>query len=225
MSSFRVVLDASVLYPIVKTDILLHLAEEELYVPLWSSEIEKEAIRALMRTGRISGSAARHRFQVMDSAFPHATVRGWEPLVDAVHGLPDPNDRHVVAACLKGGSSTILTENLKDFPTEVLDPFGIEALSTNEFLLDLLDLDEHKTITAIAKTLHDRKNPPLTAEELLAPLRQDSNEFVATVLRLLEEPSPSRKFLTREEFLSQVPKADAGLRDDLAELDQEDDLN
>jgi len=35
----------------------------------------------------------------MEAAFPDALIENWEPLVPTVH-LPDPNDRHVVAAAI-----------------------------------------------------------------------------------------------------------------------------
>ena len=41
--------------------------------------------------------------------------------------LPDPNDRHVLAATVSGGASIIVTNNTKHFPAETLEEFEIEA--------------------------------------------------------------------------------------------------
>jgi hypothetical protein len=65
---------------------------------------------------------------------------GFEPLIDGLN-LPDQDDRHVLAAAICGRAQTIVTANLKDFPAESLQPFGIEALGPDDFLQDVLDLE------------------------------------------------------------------------------------
>ena len=80
----------------------------------------------------------------MDEAFDDARVEGWEPLEGAI-GLPDRDDRHVVAAALRGRADAIITENVKDFPEEVLGPLGLEAIRLDDFLLDQYDLDPSAT--------------------------------------------------------------------------------
>jgi len=52
--------------------------------------------------------------------------------------LPDPNDRHVVAAAYAGGAEVLVTYNLRHFPEEALLPFELEPLHPDAFLTDLL---------------------------------------------------------------------------------------
>ena len=75
----------------------------------------------------------------MGNAFEDALVTGWEPL-EATVVLPDVDDRHVVAAAMRGRADAIVTANVRHFPAEILEPIGIEVLHTNDFLLDQLDL-------------------------------------------------------------------------------------
>ena len=47
--TFRVVLDANVIYPAILNEILLSLADAETFSPLWSDEILYEASRNLKK--------------------------------------------------------------------------------------------------------------------------------------------------------------------------------
>lgn len=66
---------------------------------------------------------------VRDAMNDHAEdslVAGYEKLVGSLN-LPDPDDRHVLAAAIIGHADVIVTRNLKDLPAEELDRYGIEA--------------------------------------------------------------------------------------------------
>nr|WP_202802898.1 hypothetical protein [Singulisphaera acidiphila] len=108
-------------------------------------------------------------------------VTGFENLIPNL-SLPDPNDRHVLAAAIQCGAGVIVTFNLKDFPSESLDPYGVEARHPDEFIADLLDLNASAVCTAI-KTVRARlARPPRTAEEYLETLeRQRLTETVAAL--------------------------------------------
>ena len=64
--------------------------------------------------------------QQMDCAIPDCLVSGYEALESELR-LPDPDDRHVLAAAIVCRAGTIVTYNLKDFPDAVLAPLGITA--------------------------------------------------------------------------------------------------
>ncbi len=137
---FSAVLDACVLVPTPLTDTLLRLAERDFYRPLWSDRIFDEVVNAVVRIHPdIDEGRIRRRLNVMNDAFEDARVTGWEPL-SAGLDLPDPDDRHVLAAALAGRADSIVTFNLKDFPADRLLPHGLEARHPDEFLLDQLGL-------------------------------------------------------------------------------------
>jgi PIN domain-containing protein len=101
---FSALLDTCVLVPSRARDVLLEVASAGAYRPLWSSEILAELDRTLRRLLAKRGALPEQAdayldrlFQQMQTAFPDALVTDWESLTQAMH-LPDPDDRHVVAA-------------------------------------------------------------------------------------------------------------------------------
>ncbi len=65
------------------------------------------------------GEGAERKATQMDRAFPDACIKGWERHVGQVV-LPDPDDRHVVAAAIEGDCDCVVTYNLRDFPEACL---------------------------------------------------------------------------------------------------------
>jgi hypothetical protein len=99
-----VLLDASVLFPNVLRDTLLTLAEHDLYEPQWSTQILAEVRRNVIAKRPVAPAAIDRTLALMSAAFEYATVDGWQKLVDQFE-LPDPDDRHVVAAAIAGGAA------------------------------------------------------------------------------------------------------------------------
>lgn len=114
----------------------------------------------------------------MDSATRDGLVSGYEPLIDALT-LPDPGDRHVLAAAVVGRCDVIATQNLKHFRDEALAPFGLEARHPDEFLCHQLDLAPGVFLSAVRKVRARLVNPPYGVEEYLATLTRQG--LVATV--------------------------------------------
>src|ERR1700712_3135779 len=98
-----------------------------------------EVERNIVKLGVQPDKAAR-RIAQMASAFPHATVTGFEHLVPVMS--TDPKDRHVAAAAVRGGAALIVTANTRDFPPEAMARYDIEVVHPDDFLQDQLDLAE-----------------------------------------------------------------------------------
>lgn len=181
-------LDACVLVPAALCDTLLRLADRDLYRPVWSDRILAEMRHAILEVHPgIDAGRVDARIRSMNAAFEDACVTGWEGLVQGIR-LPDPDDRHVVAAALSGRADAILTANLKDFPADALEPLGLHAVSAEDFLLDQLDLDPMGTIELLREQARDKKRPPVTVEDVLSALgRAGAPHFADAVAALLRE--------------------------------------
>lgn len=171
---FAAVLDTSVLWPSQQRDFLLSLAVEGTYRPLWSSAILEELVfheaQKLIRRGTSDAEAkarADRLIATMSSAFDDALVTDWEPL-ESTYSLPDPDDRHVVAAAAKGGAEAIVTSNLKDFPATQL-PTPVRAISPQEFVYNTVRQHVTPACRAVLEICarSGRHGPELTAANLL----------------------------------------------------------
>lgn len=105
----------------------------------------------------------------MDEAFEDAHVEGWESLESSIE-LPDPDDRHVVAAALWGRAEAIITENIKHFPAKSLSVHGIEAIRLDDFLLDQYDLNPSATRRIVVEQAAAMTQPPVAVNVLLTRL-------------------------------------------------------
>jgi predicted nucleic acid-binding protein len=179
-------LDASVLYPALLRNLLMHLALRDLFQARWSDRVHEEWIAALLRNRRdlTFAQLARTR-RLMDENIDEALVSGYEHLTDQFT-LPDPDDRHVLAAASHGGASVIVTANLRDFPAEVLAAHGIEAQNPDAFVNARLDEHPDEVLAALDEMRVDLKKPPFSLPELLASLeRQGLTRTVAELRRLI----------------------------------------
>lgn len=172
MSHFTALYDACVLYPAPLRDLLMQLATTGLFRAKWTAQIHDEWMRNLLRDRRDlrRGQLERTR-DLMNASVLDCLVTGYEELVPAL-ALPDPGDRHVLAAAIRSRTDVIVTFNLKDFPAEALAAFGIDVQHPDEFIKHLLDLAP-SVVCGAAKAQRQRLTRPLkTVEEYLAALER-----------------------------------------------------
>lgn len=172
-SSKRVaVLDACVLYPAPLRDLLLNAADFRLYAPKWTMRIQAEWTRnLLLNRPELTAEQLQRTTGAMQAAFPEAEVHHYESLIASVQ-LPDPDDRHVLAAAIRAQAEVIVTANLKDFPTAVLREYGIEAQHPDRFITTLLQEQPEHMLQAFRQQVSFLRNPPKTAEQVLDTLRR-----------------------------------------------------
>lgn len=162
------VYDACVLFPAPLRSLLMYVALEGLVRARWTDTIHEEWMRGVVETYPDIVRAKVERVRaLMNAAIPDAIVTGFESLIESLE-LPDPDDRHVLAAAIFAEAEVIVTFNLKDFPKTTIAPLGIRAVHPDEFLLERLELAPKAFCTAVRRQRESLRNPPLTAEELLS---------------------------------------------------------
>jgi predicted nucleic acid-binding protein len=134
----RVLIDACVLFPTVLREMVLGAAAAGGFVPLWSARILEEWARATRRLPEGAEAVARGEIALLRAAWPEAEVAVEEELVARL-SLPDPADRHVLAAAIAGGAEVLMTLNRADFPTRTLARHGLVLREPDGFLRELVD--------------------------------------------------------------------------------------
>src|SRR4051794_974714 len=137
--SFVVVYDACVLYPSTLRDLLIRIAQTDLVQAKWTDRILDEVFDSIgkNRPDLDQDRLLRTR-SLMNAAIADVLVTDYEPLIEAVD-LPDPDDRHVLAAAVKSGAQVIVTANLKDFPQTELEKWRVQAVAPDAFVQAQID--------------------------------------------------------------------------------------
>jgi predicted nucleic acid-binding protein len=160
---FIAVYDADVLYPNTLRDLLIRIAQlPHLVQAKWTEKILDEVTDNLRKNmPDITAEKTDRLRQLMNTAVRDCLVSGYEPLIAALD-LPDPNDRHVLAAAIKAKAQIIVTKNLRDFPADRLAPWDLKAKSPDSFVRDLIDIDrqdEQRSQPLPNLTLRSRDEP------------------------------------------------------------------
>ncbi|MCK9488334.1 MAG: PIN domain-containing protein [Xanthomonadales bacterium] len=169
-SAFTAVYDACVLYPAPLRDLLMWLGLSGLFRARWSQQIHREWKRSLLANRPdLAAEQLDRTSRLMDQAIPDALVSGHQALIPSLT-LPDPDDRHVVAAAIRCNADVIVTFNERDFPGDILRPLGIEAQHPDEFIDNLFDLDPAAVVEAARRQRATLKSPAVDVDRYLESL-------------------------------------------------------
>ncbi|MEZ5371262.1 MAG: PIN domain-containing protein [Microthrixaceae bacterium] len=181
--AFGATYDACVLYPACLRDFLVRLGGRRLFQARWTEQILDEMTNAVLRNrDDITAKQLERTRTLMCNAVPDCLTTGYEGLIEGLE-LPDPNDRHVLAAAIRAGSGVIVTENMKDFPISALQPYNIEPQTPDTFVRHLLDIAEADVRAVIWQQAADLKNPPMTEDDVLARLATQGLPLSVAILR------------------------------------------
>lgn len=175
-------LDASALYPSLLRNILMWLAEKDLFRPHWSAQVQDEWTRSVLRDRPdLSPAQVERTRRLMEEHAEAALVSGYAHLIETI-SLPDADDRHVLAAALHCEAQILVTANLRDFPEVVLSPRGVEAQHPDAFILCLFNASPEGVIDSLRELRGSLKNPPMTAAALLAEMDRQGLRETAQAL-------------------------------------------
>lgn len=167
------------LYPSALRDALIRVGLAQLAYPKWTDRILDEVFRNL-RANRPDLDPARldRTRRLMNDA----TVTGYKHLIDQLD-LPDPDDRHVLAAAIYAEAQVIVTRNL---PADRLSLWGAEAPHPDDFLTGLHQDDPEALggiVAAIARASGDDAQP----SDVLNRLAADAPGTAALVRQALRD--------------------------------------
>jgi predicted nucleic acid-binding protein len=181
-ATFTALYDANVLYPAPLRDLLMRLALEDLFRARWSNQIHDEWIRNVLENRKdLKRERLERTRDLMNQHVRDCLVTEYGDLIPSLT-LPDPDDRHVLAAAIKAQANVIVTFNTADFPNAALEKYGIEAQHPDDFLVYQFDLNSAAVCRAVQKQRAALKNPAVTVPELLDTLARQ--QLPQTVERL-----------------------------------------
>lgn len=179
-----VIYDACVLYPAPLRDFLLQLACEGLFRARWTQEIQDEWMQNLLRDRPdLDPRALARTRRLMDLAIPNALVRGHEILVAGL-ALPDPDDRHVLAAAIRGHAQIIVTCNVRDFPATMLKRHGVKAVHPDKFVAEWINRDPEAVCRAARECRRRLRHPRMTPDDYISCLARHGLKTTALFLRM-----------------------------------------
>ena len=166
MANFVALFDACVLSPASVRDLLLRLALTDLFRARWTDRIHDEWIGGVLKRRRDLSKAQLERARdLMNQAVPDCLVTAYESLIDGLH-LPDPDDRHVLAAAIRCQAGVIVTYNLKHFPEDALAPYGPFFNAGSRRSVDSALLIDQPRLPAVPVVRRQRKLTPRRHAEL-----------------------------------------------------------
>jgi predicted nucleic acid-binding protein len=181
---FVVIYDANALYGNAQRDLLIRIAQSGLIQAKWTDQILDEMLSNLgKKRPDIPPEKLGTLRELMNKTVRDCLVTGYEPLIEPLQ-LPDPDDRHVLAAAIRSGAQVIVTTNLRHFPEAELAQWNVEAKSPDDFVLDQINIDARIVYSCVREIANSRWNPPDTVDDVLAELERAGLVQSVAALRL-----------------------------------------
>lgn len=182
-----VVYDACILYPFSLKNAVVQCTVDRLVRARWTRDIHEEWMGSLLRANpRLTRERLERTRDLMDRTVPDALVTGHHRWIASI-SMPDPGDRHVVAAAIEAKAEAIVSAD-RHFRNEDLQPLGLAVWRPNDFLMALYRSDPEALVASMANARRNlsRSEPP--APDFVAGLRRTGRlgEFCDTLDRHLE---------------------------------------
>jgi predicted nucleic acid-binding protein len=186
ISTFTAFFDANVFYGARLRSLVLYAAQTKLFRARWSDMVHDEWVRnLLMNRPDLKPESLVKTRELMNSAVPDCLVSGFEPFMQCLD-LPDPDDRHVLAAAILARADVVVTFNLKDFPAATLEGFRIHTKHPDAFLMDAFSLGADEIAEAVLNDFMHYRTPPLSFDSYRESLAEAGIPAFAEAIEPLE---------------------------------------
>ncbi|NRB03862.1 MAG: PIN domain-containing protein [Rhodobacteraceae bacterium] len=152
----KILIDANVLFPTVMREVVLGVADQGLFTPLWSPRVLEEWARAAAKLGAQAEAQARGEIALLRAKWPDAEIRH-DPAQEARFWLPDPGDIHVIAAAVIGHADAIMTVNARDFPRHILAEEGLSRIDPDGYLIQCFEANPDVVIAVARRVLEQAR--------------------------------------------------------------------
>jgi PIN domain len=149
-------------------DLILTLAEDQLFEFVWSEELLDEWERVIVERGKRTEESARGVAETVRESFKDGRI---DPKVyrdKEWPELPDIDDR-VHGAAATAGADVLLTRNLDDFPPHMLPKLLITT--SDEYLTSLFRHRQRDFVASLRKLAASKRRPPVTDCDYVLKLR------------------------------------------------------
>ncbi len=188
ISTFTAFIDANVFYGARLRSLVLFVAQSKLYRARWSERVNDEWIDAVVKKAKrpsVTKQSLQSTRDAMNEAILDCLVENYEHLEVGLQ-LPDAKDNHVLAAAIHGHASTIVTFNLRDFPSDYVSQFKIHVSHPDQFLIDAYYISPAHFIEAVKQDFTHYKNPKLEFAAYIDALKNAGVPKLAEILVELE---------------------------------------
>lgn len=195
ISTFTAFFDSNVFFGARLRSLIIELAQSGQFRARWSEDVHREWMAAVVKNRPdLCIDALESVRTQMNAAVPDCVVDGYQSLIGCLN-LPDPNDRHVLAAALVARASVTVSFNEKDFPAEILAPLGLHTRHPDDFILDIASLDHALFVEHVGFDISHYSNPQLSVADYCAALRRSGVPKTAGLIEefavLFTPPLPS----------------------------------
>jgi hypothetical protein len=192
-SNFTVIYDSNVLFGSFRRNVMIYLAQAGMFQAKWTKDIHEEWMPRLReKYPDVTIEQVQRIRGLIDASIPDCLVRGYERIIQGLE-LPDPKDRHVLAAAIKAGAQVIVTANVDHFPVSALHEFDIEAQHPDDFILFQKEENLPAVIQQLQACRAQFKSPVIGIDEFIEKFKANDLQRTAnwlTEIRSFFEPSP-----------------------------------
>lgn len=169
-----ILVDACVLHSACCRDLLIQCDIDGHFRLRWTELILAETeLSILRRRPDLTSNQIRRTFKLMNQACPEG-LQIYDQQRYRQLRLPDPDDNHILAAAISTQSEIILTFNLKDFPSRILNKYQIKAQHPDDWLSKFYQSNPSDLLSSLEKCRTRLRSPALNIREYKSELKKCS---------------------------------------------------